>query len=181
MEVKLGQRLEGFLKIMDEHDNSYRGDPDMSKKRIDIYVRWLREIDFNTKELARRLNEKELFCLLDAVEGVSSMKYFVFGTPYGSGYGIRPVLEVTRNVLERGEVLGSEEKRVAYISALGKVYKRTQEQADPKYHYDCEEDKKVNGYVHELNQKLDEKGASEVLKVIEDFMIKNFSEERENE
>ncbi len=177
----LEQKLEDFLKSMDMYDNSYRGDPDMDYDRIGLYCRWLREIDSNIKELARRLNGKELSYLLDAVEGVSSMEYFVFGTPYGSGYGIRPVLEITRNVLERAEILLTEENRVAYISALGKVYKRTREQADPKYHYNGEEDKKVNGYVNELNQKLDERRNSGVLIVIGEFMRKNFSEDSENE
>lgn len=175
METKLEQKFEGFLESMSEYDDSYRGDPDMNEERIDIYVRWLNEINSNMKELAGRLNETELSCLLDVVEKVSSTKYFVFGTPYGSGYGIRPVLEITRNTLERSEFLGNEKNKVAYISALGKVYKRTQEQTDPKYCYDNEEDKRVNGYVRELNQKLDEKGASEVLMIIEEFMRKNFS------
>ncbi len=175
MGAKLGQRLEDFLRIMDGYDNSYRGDPDMSERRIEVYVSWLREIDSNAKGLARRLNEKELSCLLDAVEGVSAMKYFVFGTSYGTGYGIRPALEITRNVLERAEVLGSEEMRVVYISALEKIYRNTQVQADPKYHY-VHDDKMINGYVEELNQILDEKDSSQSLVIIDDFIRKYFSE-----
>lgn len=174
MEAKLEKRLEDFLKSMDEYDDSYRSDSDMSDRRVDIYVRWISEINSNLKELAKKINEKELSCLLDSVEGVSSMKYFVFGTDYGSGYGIRPVLEITRNVLEKREVLGSEENRLAYVSALGEVYKKTREQGDPKYHY-YNEDKKVNGYVRELNQKLDE-NPSKALEVIEEFIKENFKE-----
>ncbi len=177
---KLEQRLEGFLKMMDEYDDSYRGDLDMNEKRIDIYTGWLSEIDNNLKELSRRLNEKELSCLLDAVERNHSQKYFAFGTPYGTGYGIRPVLEITRNVLERSDRLGSEEMRVAYVSALGEVYIKTGEATDPKYHYDGEEDKKFNGYVKELNQKLDEK-PDDVIGVISEFMGKYFKGAEENE
>jgi len=174
MKAKLEKRIKDFLKLIHEHGDSYRGDPDMSEKRIDIYRRWLREICSNMKELAKRLNEKELSFLLDAVEGVSSMKYFVFGTEYGSGYGIRPVLEITRNILERGEILGNEEMRVTYVSALGEIYKKTRQHIDPKYYYDGEDDKKVNnGYVLELNQKINE-NPSEVLCVVTDFMQKSF-------
>jgi len=181
MDTKLEQKLKDFLKSINEHGDSYRGDPDMDYDRIGLYCGWLGEINSSMRELAERLNKKELSCLLDAVEGVSSIKYFVFGTPYGSGYGIRPVLEITRNVFERGDRLGSEENRVAYVSALGEIYKKTREQADPKYYYNGEEDKKINGYVRELNQNLDEKRSSEVLRIIEEFMRKNFSKEEKNE
>jgi hypothetical protein len=168
---KLEQRLEDFSRIMGDYGFHYEGDPDMSEKRIDIYTRWLSEIDTNLKQLSGRLNERELSSLLEAVEGVSSMKYFVFGTDYGTGYGIRPVLEITRNVLERFDRLKCEESRVAYVSALGEVYKKTREQADPKYHYDGKEDKKFNGYVLELNKMIDEK-PNDIIGVISEFMQK---------
>lgn len=175
MEAKLEQRLEDFLIEMREYHSRYSSDPDMSEKRIDIYTTWLMEIDSNMEELTRRLNERELSCLLNAVEGVSSMKYFVFGTEYGTGYGIRPVLEITRNMLEKGEVLGSEEKRVVYVSALGEIYKKTRQQVDPKYYYDGEDDKKVNNwYVLELNRKINE-NPPEVLRIISDFMQESFA------
>ncbi len=146
-------RLEVFLRGVDKDYNDYRGDPEMHDDRINMYCSWLHEIQTSMKELSEKMGEEEFLVLLEVAESLYPEKYFAFGTHYGTGHGIRPVLEIVRCLKQNQDILEREEMRIAYLRKLQKIYSDTMVPVDPKWHY-REDDNKMNEEIANLNQRL---------------------------
>jgi len=163
--------IENLMERMSRDGRDYRGDSEMHDKRIDLFCSWIHEIGTLLKGLSESLGKREYEALLEVAKSLYEMKYFQFGTPYGTGYGIRPVLEVVRCLRQNQDVLETQELRIEYLQRLQRTYSNTLMQVDPKWHYDLPvegEDNKLHNEVEELNTRLRQASLDEILAILQE-------------
>ncbi|MBI2449225.1 hypothetical protein HYV49_02925 [Candidatus Pacearchaeota archaeon] len=175
MDNELERRLGALLRRLEDDSEEYRSDLDMGYDTVARNRRLLGELRNELSSISERLSQGELEGLLNIAEELYPLNFYS-GTGYGTCYGVRPVLNVVKNLNSQYEGLADEGVRIAYIDALCELYSiRTGHWVLPFNSYlDGEEPDSLfpNGTIRYMNKQLEgAKTREEKLKIFQDIVL----------
>ena len=171
--------FEGVIFSLEDLSEHYRIDPEMSSDRALLYIGWLDKTVGTVKELSSEWSQalKETFA--QTATNLLKTQYFRHGTKYGTGYGARPLVEISRSLKHFS--FFTEEETIGYLKLLEEIYTSPQFRpsiVDPLCFFEfsgSEQDKKfIQPLVKELTRRLEKAADSTLERKREITIISSF-------